>query len=56
MKILSLIITILIFGFIILIHEWGHFIVARKSGVFVEEFAVGMGKKLWSKEKNGTMG
>lgn len=52
---MSLIITILIFGFIILIHEWGHFIVARKSGVFVEEFAVGMGKKLWSKEKNGTL-
>lgn len=52
---MSLIITILIFGFIILIHEWGHFIVARKSGVFVEEFAIGMGTKLWSKEKNGTL-
>lgn len=52
---MSLIITILIFGFIILIHEWGHFIVARKSGVFVEEFAIGMGKKLWSTEKNNTL-
>lgn len=52
---MSLIITILIFGFIILIHEWGHFIVARKSGVFVEEFAIGMGTKLWGKEKDGTL-
>ncbi len=52
---MGLIITILIFGFIILIHEWGHFIVARKSGVFVEEFAIGMGLKLWGKEKNGTL-
>lgn len=52
---MGLIITILIFGFIILIHEWGHFIVARKSGVFVEEFAIGMGTKLWSTEKNGTI-
>ncbi|WP_250278626.1 M50 family metallopeptidase [[Clostridium] colinum] len=52
---MSLIITILIFGFIILVHEWGHFIVARKSGVFVEEFAIGMGTKLWSKEKDGTL-
>ncbi len=52
---MGLIITILIFGFIILIHEWGHYIVARKSGVFVEEFAIGMGTKLWSKEKNGTL-
>lgn len=52
---MSLIITILIFGFIILIHEWGHYIVARKCGVFVEEFAIGMGTKLWSKEKDGTL-
>lgn len=52
---MAIIITVLIFGFIIVVHEWGHFIVARKSGVFVEEFAVGMGKKLWSTEKNGTM-
>lgn len=52
---MGLIITFLIFGFIILIHEWGHYIVARKSGVFVEEFAIGMGTKLWGKEKNGTL-
>ena len=52
---MSILLTILIFGFIILIHEWGHFIVARKSGVFVEEFAIGMGTKLWGKEKNGTL-
>lgn len=52
---MSLIITLLIFEFIILVHEWGHFIVAKKSGVFVEEFAIGMGFKLFGKEKNGTL-
>lgn len=52
---MSIIITVLIFGLIILIHEYGHFIVAKKSGVFIEEFAIGMGPKLLSKEKNGTL-
>lgn len=52
---LSVLITFLILGFIIVIHEWGHFIVAKKSGVFVEEFAVGMGPMLWGKEKDGTL-
>ncbi len=29
------------------VHEWGHFIVARKCGVKVEVFSIGFGKKLW---------
>ncbi|MCF7812585.1 site-2 protease family protein [Candidatus Gracilibacteria bacterium] len=32
-------------------HEWGHFFAARRSGVKVEEFALGMGKRLWSTKK-----
>jgi regulator of sigma E protease len=40
--------TILIFGVVVLVHEWGHFMAARKAGIFVEEFAIGMGPKLWS--------
>jgi regulator of sigma E protease len=38
-----------------MIHEYGHFIVARKCGIFVEEFAIGMGPKLFGVEKNGTL-
>lgn len=46
---------ILIFGVIVLVHEYGHFIAARKCGVFVEEFAIGMGPKIISKQKNDTL-
>jgi len=38
-----------------MIHEWGHFIAAKKCGVLVEEFAVGMGPKLWGKQKGETL-
>lgn len=38
-----------------MIHEWGHFIAAKKSGVIVEEFAVGMGPKIWGKQKGETL-
>lgn len=47
--ILSIIITLVIFTFIVVIHEFGHFFVAKKCNVLVEEFAVGMGPKLLGK-------
>ncbi len=53
MKILILI--LILFGVIIMIHEYGHFIAAKKCGVFVEEFAIGMGPKLWGRVKNNTL-
>jgi len=43
---LSVAIAIVVIGIIVLIHEIGHFTAARKAGVVVEEFAVGMGPKL----------
>ena len=52
---MSIIITILIFGIVVMIHEWGHFISAKKCGVTVEEFAIGMGPKLWKKQKGETL-
>ena len=39
----TLILLILILGILIFVHEFGHFIVAKKTGVHVEEFALGMG-------------
>ena len=44
---MSFIIFIFILSILILVHEWGHFITARKCGVKVEQFALGFGPKLF---------
>lgn len=41
-------------GILISVHEWGHFITAKKCGVQVDEFAIGFGPTLFSKFYNGT--
>lgn len=46
----TIIVTIFIFGFLIFIHELGHYLVARRCGVGVIEFAIGMGPKIFSWE------
>ena len=46
---------IILLGVLVIIHEGGHFFVAKFFKIPVKEFAVGFGKKLWSKEKNGTL-
>jgi len=48
-KILYVILAILLFGFLIFIHEGGHFFFARLFKVTVKEFAIGMGPKLLTK-------
>ncbi|MDD6394677.1 MAG: M50 family metallopeptidase [Acutalibacteraceae bacterium] len=53
--ILTVIIAVLLFALIIGIHEFGHFITAKKFGVKVNEFALGMGPKIWSKQGKETM-
>lgn len=47
---MSIILTLLVFTIIVVIHEWGHFMMARRQGIFVEEFAVGMGPAIWKHE------
>ena len=47
--------VLLLFGAAIFVHEWGHFYVARKCGMKVEEFAIGFGKILWKHEKDGIL-
>lgn len=47
--------VLLLFGAAIFVHEWGHFYVARKCGMKVEEFAIGFGKILWEHEKDGIL-
>ncbi len=51
---MSIIVAILVFGLIILIHEFGHFIVAKKCGIGVIEFSIGMGPRLISFTKGET--
>ena len=53
--ILYVILAIIIFGILIGVHEWGHFIAARLCGVKVLEFSMGMGPLLFQKEgRKGT--
>ena len=42
---------------LVILHEYGHFIVARRYGVRVNEFAVGMGPKIigWTSRRSGTL-
>ena len=49
-----IVIGVLLFEFIIFAHEFGHFITAKRSGVQVNEFALGMGPKLISFKKGET--
>lgn len=50
---LSLLWFILILGSIVAIHEFGHFIFAKLSDIYVYEFSIGMGKKIFGKKKKG---
>lgn len=52
---ITIISAIIIFLLVILIHEFGHFIVAKRNGVSVLEFSIGMGPKLFQRESNGTL-
>ena len=49
-----ILLAILIFGFLIFIHELGHFICAKLSGVQVNEFALCMGPALWQRTRGET--
>lgn len=52
---LYVIIAILMFGILIAVHEFGHFITAKMLGVRVNEFAIGMGPTLLKKQKGETL-
>ena len=52
---LGILTFILVFGIIVVVHEFGHFYFAKKSGILVREFAIGMGPKIFAHiGKNGT--
>ena len=51
---MTLIYFILVFGTIVLAHEFGHYLLAKANGIHVVEFALGMGPKLAGFHRNGT--
>lgn len=52
---LGILTFILVFGIIVVVHEFGHFYFAKKSGILVREFAIGMGSKIFAHiGKDGT--
>ncbi|GKQ42608.1 zinc metalloprotease [Companilactobacillus sp. RD055328] len=51
---LAVVTFIIVFGILVIVHEFGHFYAAKKSGILVREFSIGMGPKLIQTRKNGT--
>ena len=54
MIIVFALVAVFIFGFLVTIHEVGHFLAARLCGVRVNEFSIGMGPCLWHRETDET--
>jgi regulator of sigma E protease len=55
MHLLVFAVGILLFIGLVLVHEWGHFIFARRNGVDVEEFGLGFPPRAWSKKLKSGM-
>src|SRR3989338_7634716 len=53
--ILKIVVLILIFSVLVLIHELGHFVMAKRAGVKVEEFGFGLPPRIWGKKKGETI-
>ncbi len=51
---MSIVVAVIIFGLIIFVHEFGHFIMAKKNGIYVLEFSIGMGPTLFKFKKGET--
>ena len=52
---MTFVIIIFLFIGLVLAHEFGHFLVAKRNGVVVEEFGVGFPPRLWGKKFRGTL-
>ena len=50
---LTILAAILVFGILVTVHEFGHFITAKLTGMRVDEFAIGFGPKLYQ-QRMGT--
>ena len=55
MVLFNIIVFIFVLGLVILIHELGHFVLAKRANMLCHEFSIGMGPILWSKRINETL-
>lgn len=53
--IITAVVFVLIFSVLVLVHEFGHFIMAKRAGIKVEEFGFGLPPRLWGKKKGETI-
>ncbi|GAB2027796.1 RIP metalloprotease RseP [Lactovum odontotermitis] len=54
--IIQIVVFIIVFGIIVAIHEYGHLFFAKRSGILVREYAIGMGPKIFAhRGKGGTL-
>ncbi len=53
--ILGIIVFILVMGLLVMVHEAGHFLVAKKAGILCHEFSIGMGPLIYQKKKGETL-
>lgn len=52
---LVIIVIIVLFASLVILHEWGHYLMARRDGVDVDEFGIGFPPKLWGRKVRGTL-
>ena len=54
---MTIIYFILILGIIVFVHEFGHFLFAKKAGIYVYEFSIGMGPQIfkWTRKNDETV-
>lgn len=52
---ISILVFLLVLFVLVLVHEWGHYIVAKKTGMRVDEFGIGFPPTLWSKKVGETV-
>lgn len=50
----GILIFLVVFGLIVFVHEFGHFFIAKKCGILVREFSIGMGPKLFQTRRSKT--
>jgi regulator of sigma E protease len=55
MIIVNILVFVFVLGLVILIHEFGHFIMAKRANILCHEFSFGMGPLLWSKKVGETL-
>jgi regulator of sigma E protease len=52
---LTIIVIVFLFALLVILHEWGHFLAARRGGVDVDEFGIGFPPKIWGKKVGPTL-